>query len=39
MRLGEERETKLVLRIDVQRYNQGGILNKIAQCRSELLYE
>lgn len=36
--LGGEQEMEILLRIDVERYNQEGIQNKIEQCRNEIMY-
>lgn len=34
--LGEEQETQLLLRVNIERYNQDGIINKIEQCKNEI---
>lgn len=36
--LGEEYESTYETRIEISRYNQDGILNKIAQCGNEVSY-
>lgn len=36
--LGEEQEISYVITVGVNRYNQDGILNKIEQCRNEMLH-
>ncbi len=36
--LGEEYESSYEIKIEVSRYNQDGVLNKIAQCRNEVSY-
>lgn len=34
--LGAEQETKLMLRVNIERYNQDGIANKTEQCMKEI---
>lgn len=36
--LGEEYESAYEIRIEISRYNQDGVLNKIEQCRNEVSY-
>lgn len=36
--LGEECESSYEIKIEVSRYNQDGVLNKIEQCRNEAAY-
>lgn len=34
--LGAEQETQLLLRVNIERYNQDGIINKAEQCKNEI---
>lgn len=36
--LGQEREMQITLDMEIERYNQSGITNKIEQCSNEMMY-
>lgn len=36
--LGSSQQVEMVVQVNVERYNQDGTLNKIEQCKNEMLY-